>query len=143
MSRRAAHLIVAILVAFGATVADAAEPAANDDARSALAGVWELRNDDFRSGKIILRPDGGLIASSDLEEVRDRDFHGAWTLVSQRGSKYVLEFGSAPGALGSSRVTLVLTCRDAFTIVEVQENAVRIPEQQRFVRTGPAPPTPR
>jgi hypothetical protein len=103
--------------------------------------VWELRHDDFRSGGLILRPDGSLTATS-KEQGRAPfpDYHGVWSLVSEDGPQYLLEFGSGPASADTYRVSLVLTCREAFTLVETERGGVRVRDQVRFIRTGAAPP---
>jgi hypothetical protein len=70
------------------------------------------------------------------------DYVGKWLLLAEDGNRYSLEFGKEIGDLNSYRVTIVLTCRDAFTLVETFKNGVSFREQHRFVRVSAAPNPP-
>jgi hypothetical protein len=104
-----------------------------------LAGQWELRSDDGRSGMLTLSPDGRLAAASSAGEKDLPNYEGQWALISQDGNQYVLEFGKSVRGLESYRVKVELTQPNAFTLLETIKNGVRLRETHRFIRTGPAP----
>jgi hypothetical protein len=104
-----------------------------------LIGVWDLRSDDGRTGQLILRPDGTLIATSVAGSSPLADYEGHWYLVKEDGNQFILEFGSERYSLDGYRVKLLLTNANAFTLVETIKGGVSIREVHRFVRTGPAP----
>jgi hypothetical protein len=103
-----------------------------------LDGVWELRSDDGRSGRLVLHSDGTLVAASASDESPLRDYEGHWFLAESAGDRYVLEFGQEYHGLDSYKVTVVLTCPDAFTLVQTVKGGIPLREAHRFVRTGPA-----
>jgi hypothetical protein len=118
------------------------KPPPKESAADRLAGVWELRADDGRSGRLILSPDGGLAASSTAGDVPLPDYAGHWYLLDEAGNRLVLEFGHEKGRADSYQVTLLLTCPDAFTLVETLKNGWPSREQHRFVRTARSVPKP-
>jgi hypothetical protein len=105
---------------------------------SELFGIWELRSDDGRAGKLVLHPDGSLVAATVAEESPLPDYEGRWFLAAASGNQYVLEFGTDHHALDSYKVTIELTSPEAFTLVQTVKGGVPIQESHRFVRTGPA-----
>jgi hypothetical protein len=118
------------------------KPSLKESAAARLAGVWELRSDDGRSGRLILNPDGRLAAASTASDRPLPDYEGHWFLLDEAGNRFVLEFGRKKGGLDSYQVTLVLTCPDAFTLVETIKNGVPTWDQHRFVRTAQSVPNP-
>jgi hypothetical protein len=104
-----------------------------------LAGVWELRADDGRTGRLILSPDGRLAASSTAGNSPLPDYEGHWYLLEESGDRFVLEFGREHRGFDSYKVTLLLTDPDAFTLTETLKGGVPTREKHRFIRTGPAP----
>ena len=50
----------------------------------------------------------------------------------------VLEFGRERGGLDGYKVTLEVTCPDAFTLTETVKGGVPLKDYQRFVRATPA-----
>jgi hypothetical protein len=103
-----------------------------------LIGVWELKSDDGRSGRLRLGPDGLLGASSTTGDSPLPDYEGHWYLYEEKGDLYVLEFGREHRGFQSFKVTVVLTCPDAFTLVQTIKGGLPTSDQHRFVRTGPA-----
>jgi hypothetical protein len=106
-----------------------------------LFGVWELRADDGRSGRLLLRPDGTLTASSTAGDSPLPDYNGKWFLLDEDGDRYVIEFGREHGAFDGYKVTLVLTNPDAFTLVETVKGTSPIRDYQRFVRATAGGPS--
>jgi hypothetical protein len=104
-----------------------------------LAGMWELRSDDGRSGRLILSPDGRLAASSTAGDSPLPDYEGQWFLYEENGDRYVLEFGREHRGFDGYKVTVLLTSPDALTLVETIKNGVPTRERHRFIRIGPAP----
>jgi hypothetical protein len=123
-----------------AAIASAApiKPGPKETPQQRLAGTWQLKSDDGRTGALILHEEGRLIATaSDDNELPP--FEGKWSLISENGDIYVLEFG--PGGADEQsnyRVTIVLTCPNAFTLTETIKNGVPLRESHRFARIGPA-----
>jgi hypothetical protein len=104
-----------------------------------LAGAWELRADDGRTGRLILRADGTLTASSTTGDSPLADYNGKWFLLDEDGDRYVLEFSRERGGLDGYKVTLLLTNPDAFTLIETVKGGLPIRDFQRFVRAaGPS-----
>src|SRR4029079_12616793 len=66
------------------------------------------------------------------------DYSGNWYLLEEDGDRYVLEFGREPGGLDGYKVTLEVTCPDAFTLTETVKGGVPLKDYQRFVRATPA-----
>jgi hypothetical protein len=104
----------------------------------ALFGAWELRADDGRNGRLILRPDGTLTASSTSGDSPLPDYTGGWYLLAQEGDVYVIEFGREHGGLDGYRVKLMMTGPDAFTLIETVKGMTPIKDNQRFVRAAAA-----
>jgi hypothetical protein len=104
-----------------------------------LLGVWELRSDDGRSGRLVLGPNGHLAASSTAGESPLPDYEGNWYLFEEKGDRFVLEFAREHRGFDGYKVTVLLTTPDAFTLVETLKGGVPTHEKHRFVRTGPAP----
>lgn len=146
MHRSAAALFLATALLMGPVARgfpDPTKPVPKEPANVRLSGVWELRADDGRSGRLILSPEGGLAASSTAGDNPLPDYEGHWYLLDEAGDRFELEFGRKRGSPDAYRVTLVLTCRDAFTLVETVKGGVRHLEQNRFVlvsRSVPKPP---
>jgi hypothetical protein len=110
-----------------------------------LAGVWELRADDSRTGRLVLRPDGTLTASSTSGDLSLPDYNGNWYLLDEDGDKFVLEFARERGGLDGYKVTLLMTNPEAFTLVETVKGGATVRDYQRFVRataTAPAAKAP-
>jgi hypothetical protein len=105
-----------------------------------LEGVWELKADDGRTGRMTLRVDGTITASSASGDSKLPDYNGRWFLLAADGDLYSLEFAKEQGEPGAYRVKLVMTCWDAFTLVETVKGGVPIRDQQRFVRLVPSEP---
>jgi hypothetical protein len=103
-----------------------------------LYGAWDLRADDGRTGRLVLRPDGTLTASSTAGDSPLPDYSGNWYLLEEDGDRYVLEFGRERGGLDGYKVTLEVTCPDAFTLTETVKGGVPLKDYQRFVRATPA-----
>jgi hypothetical protein len=136
-------VIWAMAIILPATITAApAEPIRKETPRERLSGVWELRADDGRTGQLILNPNGRLAAASSSGSNRMPDYEGQWSLIREDDNRFVLEFGKAPGSPDSYRVTLVLTCRDAFTLLETIKNGTAIREQHRFIRVARVAPKP-
>jgi hypothetical protein len=131
-------LVAPVTLGFAAPV----KPPPKESAADRLAGVWELRADDGRSGRLILSPEGDLAASSTAGDRRLPDYAGHWYLLDETGNRFVLEFGREKGRADSYRVALVLTCPDALTLVETIKNGSPTREQHRFVRTARSVPKP-
>jgi hypothetical protein len=106
-------------------------------ARDRLVGVWELKADDGRTGRLTLRADGTLTAASTAGESELPDYNGRWSLLAADGDRYRLEVAHEQGAADADRVTLLLTSSDAFTLVETVKGGTPIRDQQRFVRVPP------
>jgi hypothetical protein len=131
-------IVLAVLfagqVSFG--VAAPAKPLPKESAIERLSGVWELRADDGRVGRLILSPDGRLAASSTAGDRPLPDYEGHWYLLEEAGNRFVLEFGRERGGIDSYRVTWLFNCRDAFTLVETIKGGVAIRDQHRFIRVA-------
>jgi hypothetical protein len=106
-----------------------------------LTGAWELRSDDGRSGRLVLRPDGTLIASSTGPgDSALPDYTGKWFLLKKDGSRYELEFGQERGGVDGYRVTLLLApTQEAFTLAETVKSGIATRVMERFVRVAAAP----
>lgn len=141
MWRLAAVLATAIILP-AIILAAPAEPIPKETSRERLSGVWELRADDGRTGQLILSLDGRLAAASSSGGNRLPDYEGQWSLIGEDGNRFTLEFGKSLGSPDSYRVSLVLTCRDAFTLLETIKNRTAIREQHRFVRVARVAPKP-
>ena len=128
--------VTAAVVLMGAIATERIAPA-QQPAQVVLSGTWELKADDGRSGVIVLRPDGTLTASSSSGDVALPDYHGHWFILANNGVRYHLEFAKERGEAAAYQVTLLLTCSDAFTVVETIKGGVPIRDQQRFVRVAP------
>jgi hypothetical protein len=103
-----------------------------------LMGAWDLRADDGRTGRLVLRPDGTLTASSSSGDSPLPDYTGSWYLLAEDGDKYVLEFSKVYGGLDGYRVSLWMTSADAFTLIETVKGGTPMKDYQRFVRAAPA-----
>jgi hypothetical protein len=130
------------LICAGVLIAAPVKPASKETAVDRLSGIWELRADDGRSGRLILRLDGTLTASSGMGGNQFPDYQGRWYLLEEEGDRFLLEFGQRRGGPGSYNVKITLTCRDAFTVVETIVNRVTLREQNRFVRISKVPNPP-
>src|SRR2546427_4913843 len=109
MPPRFAIFPAAVLILAAAAPADPppVDPPVKADPKALLSGVWELRADDGRTARLVLRPDGTMIASSGDGTLPD--FRGVWSLVTESGNRYTFECGREGRPLDNYRVTVVLT----------------------------------
>jgi hypothetical protein len=114
-----------------------------------LCGIWDLKSDDGRVGRLEFRADGTMsgavpaavavaLFGSEVPEYR-----AAWALMEEDGDRLTIELSQDRTFIGGHRIVLALTCPEGFTLVESIHNGKVNREAQRFVlRVPPPAPSP-
>jgi acetyl esterase len=113
---------------------EAPKPPAKEPKPPPFVGTWELKADDERSGRLTLRADGTLTASSASGDSELPDYNGRWYVVEEKGNRIKFEFGHERNDPNAYKVTIELDNSNAFTLIETVKGGVPIRDKQRFVR---------
>jgi hypothetical protein len=114
-----------------------------------LVGAWESRSDDSSQSGFAFHADGAALVlpaatfGPDGRPKPARLVAARWFLAERHGAEYVVEVGPDFGVPNNVRFTLLVTSRNAFTLLSVAHRGEVVPEGLRFVRrVVPAAPSP-
>lgn len=108
----------------------------------ALFGEWESRADDGSVSSFTFWPDGRvkILQASDVPQP---PVEGNWYLVQHKGDDLEIEVGPNLGTVGNTRLTLLMTGPDAFTIMKhIHDGLPASTGQLRYIRLRSVPAEP-